>query len=157
MTRVAEHLNQEGFQPPKRAKQFTGSMVAGFLAKGGRSGPRPRALAAAGLLRQDEWLLSDLARQLGRQSEFERFIGCCAEYASAKTLPLREDDLERRRQRSHPTRRQRNDAVAGPTVAQIFRASHVLQHAASGLGRVRVPPQWCSRSRHRLLKPYRHT
>jgi DNA invertase Pin-like site-specific DNA recombinase len=64
MASVAEHLNQEGFRPPKRAKQFSASMIAGFLAKGGRSGPRPRALAAAGLLGQDEWLLSDLARKL---------------------------------------------------------------------------------------------
>jgi DNA invertase Pin-like site-specific DNA recombinase len=64
MASVAEHLNQEGFRPPKRAKQFSASMVAGFLAKGGRSGPRPRALAAADLLRPDEWLLSDLARKL---------------------------------------------------------------------------------------------
>jgi DNA invertase Pin-like site-specific DNA recombinase len=68
MTRVAERLNQEGFRPPKRAKQFTSAMVAGFLAKGGRSGPRPRALAASGLLQKEEWLLSDLARKLGMPS-----------------------------------------------------------------------------------------
>ena len=65
MAKVAECLNQEGFRPPKRAQQFTSAMVAGFLAKGGRSGPRPRALAASGLLRKEEWLLSDLARKLG--------------------------------------------------------------------------------------------
>ena len=29
-----------------------------------RSGPRPQALSAAGLLRKGEWLLSDLAREL---------------------------------------------------------------------------------------------
>ena len=40
------------------------SMVAGFLAKGGRSGPRPRALSAQGMLRRGEWLLTDLAREL---------------------------------------------------------------------------------------------
>jgi DNA invertase Pin-like site-specific DNA recombinase len=65
MAQVAECLNREGFHPPKRAERFTGGMVAGFLAKGGRSGPRPRALAAAGMLRRGEWLLSDLARALG--------------------------------------------------------------------------------------------
>ena len=43
-------------------------MVAGFLAKGGRSGPRPRALAAGDLLKQGEWLLSDLARHLDMPS-----------------------------------------------------------------------------------------
>jgi DNA invertase Pin-like site-specific DNA recombinase len=64
MAQVAQCLNQEGFHPPKRAEHFTASMVAGFLAKGGRSGPRPRALSAAGMLQQGEWLLSDLARKL---------------------------------------------------------------------------------------------
>jgi DNA invertase Pin-like site-specific DNA recombinase len=64
MASVAKHLNDEGFRPPKRAKQFNSAMVAGFLAKDGRSGPRPRALDTGGLLRKGEWLLSDLARQL---------------------------------------------------------------------------------------------
>jgi DNA invertase Pin-like site-specific DNA recombinase len=64
MACVAEHLNDEGFRPPKRAKQFSSGMVAGFLAKDGRSGPRPRALDAGGLLQKGEWLLSDLARKL---------------------------------------------------------------------------------------------
>jgi len=68
MTEVAQCLNQEGFHPPKRAKCFTSSMVGGFLAKGGLSGPRPRALAAAGMLQKGEWLLSDLARELGMPS-----------------------------------------------------------------------------------------
>ena len=40
------------------------SMVAGFLAKGGRSGPRPQALSAQGMLKRGEWLLTDLAREL---------------------------------------------------------------------------------------------
>jgi len=39
-------------------------MVAGFLAKGGRSGPRPHVLSAKGMLRRGEWLLTDLARKL---------------------------------------------------------------------------------------------
>jgi DNA invertase Pin-like site-specific DNA recombinase len=64
MSEVAACLNHEGFQPPKRARQFTSNMVACFLAKGGRSGPRPRALSAKGLLRKGEWLLTDLARRL---------------------------------------------------------------------------------------------
>jgi DNA invertase Pin-like site-specific DNA recombinase len=61
---VARHLNDEGFRPPKRAEQFNVGIVAGLLAKGGRSGPRPRVLTAGGLLHKGEWLLSDLARQL---------------------------------------------------------------------------------------------
>jgi DNA invertase Pin-like site-specific DNA recombinase len=65
MAQVAQRLNHEGFHPPKRATRFTLGMVAGFLAKGGRSGPRPLALSAAGMLRRGEWLLTDLARHLG--------------------------------------------------------------------------------------------
>jgi len=64
MAQVARSLNQEGFHPPKRARCFTMSMVAGFLAKGGRSGPRPQALSAQGMLKRGEWLLTDLAREL---------------------------------------------------------------------------------------------
>jgi DNA invertase Pin-like site-specific DNA recombinase len=68
MAAVAECLNQEGFHPPKRALRFNSAMIAGFLAKGGRSGPRPQALSAAGLLQKGEWLLTDLARHLGMPS-----------------------------------------------------------------------------------------
>lgn len=68
MAAVAECLNQEGFRPPKRATRFTSSMVADFLAKGGRSGPRPMALSATGLLHKGEWLLTDLARHLNMPS-----------------------------------------------------------------------------------------
>jgi DNA invertase Pin-like site-specific DNA recombinase len=68
MAAVAERLNREGFRPPKRATRFTSAMVAGFLAKGGRSGPRPAALSATGLLQKGEWLLTDLARHLNMPS-----------------------------------------------------------------------------------------
>ncbi|HZU35511.1 MAG TPA: recombinase family protein [Gemmataceae bacterium] len=68
MAAVAESLNEEGFRPPKRARRFSKDMVGGFLAKGGRSGPRPVALSARGLLRKGEWLLTDLARHLGMPS-----------------------------------------------------------------------------------------
>jgi hypothetical protein len=43
-------------------------MVAGFLAKDGRSGPRPQALSRRGMLRRGERLLSDLARELNMPS-----------------------------------------------------------------------------------------
>jgi hypothetical protein len=36
----------------------------GFIAKGGRSGPRPRALNSCGMLRTGEWLMSDMPREL---------------------------------------------------------------------------------------------
>jgi hypothetical protein len=68
MEAVAQSLNEEGFHPPKRAKQFTKGMLAIFLAKEGRSGPLPRALSATGMLQQGEWLLADLARELSMPS-----------------------------------------------------------------------------------------
>jgi hypothetical protein len=68
MTEVAECLNQEGYHPPKRAERFTMEMVSIFLAKQGRSGPRPQALSVAGMLKKGEWLLTDLARELSMPS-----------------------------------------------------------------------------------------
>jgi DNA invertase Pin-like site-specific DNA recombinase len=68
MADIAECLNREGFHPPKRAARFTAAMVGGFLSKGGRSGPRPRALSAAGMVQKGEWLLTDLARELAMPS-----------------------------------------------------------------------------------------
>jgi DNA invertase Pin-like site-specific DNA recombinase len=68
MAQVAASLNAEGFHPPKRARRFTMEMVANFLAKQGRSGPRPRALSAGKLLKKSEWLLTDLARHLAMPS-----------------------------------------------------------------------------------------
>jgi hypothetical protein len=84
---LAQCLNQEGFQPPKRVRCFTRNMIAGFLAKGGRSGPRPRALSAQGMLRRGEWLLTDLARELRMPSATMhrwRKVG----WVQARKLPL---------------------------------------------------------------------
>jgi hypothetical protein len=64
LAEVAEQLNREGFHPPKRSAIFTGGILAGLLAKRGRSGPRPRVVAELGLLGEHEWLLTDLARKL---------------------------------------------------------------------------------------------
>jgi hypothetical protein len=87
LDQVAEQLNREGFHPPKRSRRFSGSMVAGFLAKGGRSGPRPRALAVGGLLQQQEWLVRDLARQLEMPSAtLHRWIR--VGWVQARKLPL---------------------------------------------------------------------
>ena len=61
---VAEQLNREGFHPPKRSARFTSAILAGLLAKRGRSGPRPRVVAEPGVLGEHEWLLTDLARKL---------------------------------------------------------------------------------------------
>ncbi len=62
---VAEQLNREGFVPPKRVTRFSGAMVARLLGQRDRNSPRLQASRAAGMLREDEWLLRDLARELG--------------------------------------------------------------------------------------------
>jgi DNA invertase Pin-like site-specific DNA recombinase len=62
---VAEQLNKDGFVPPKRTDRFTGPMIWRLLSPQERRGPRPQSATKAGMLRADEWFLSDLARQLG--------------------------------------------------------------------------------------------
>jgi hypothetical protein len=62
--KVAEQLNREGFRPPKRTDRFTGNMVGRLLSSSGLHAPRPRAMNAAGLLDEDEYWLTDLAREL---------------------------------------------------------------------------------------------
>jgi hypothetical protein len=61
---IAEHLNREGFSPPKRTERFTGEMVARLLSRRGLHGPRPRAMADASVLRPHEYWLADLARHV---------------------------------------------------------------------------------------------
>ena len=61
---IAEHLNREGFSPPKRTERFTGEMVTRLLRRRGLHGPRPRAMAEASVLRPHEYWLADLAREV---------------------------------------------------------------------------------------------
>ena len=83
---VAVRLNEEGFRPPKRSPTFNSGIVTRLVAKGGRSGPRPRALADGQLLGAQEWLLSDLARQLGMpQPTLHRWIR--VGWVQARKLP----------------------------------------------------------------------
>jgi hypothetical protein len=56
---IAEHVNLEGFSPPKRTERFTGEMVARLLSRRGLHGPRPRAMADASVLRPYEYWLAD--------------------------------------------------------------------------------------------------
>jgi DNA invertase Pin-like site-specific DNA recombinase len=65
MEEVAEHLNAEGFHPPKRVKRFTGGMVAGFLARKYEKAGEAYGQRVAGALKKGEWLLGALARHLG--------------------------------------------------------------------------------------------
>jgi hypothetical protein len=61
---IAEHLNREGFYPPKRTERFTGETVARLLSRRGLHGPRPRAMSATSVLRPQEYWLADLAREV---------------------------------------------------------------------------------------------
>jgi DNA invertase Pin-like site-specific DNA recombinase len=63
MEEVAACLNEEGFHPPKRVERFTGGMVCGFWTRQCEKGSGRKGLAC--LLEKGEWLLGDLARQLG--------------------------------------------------------------------------------------------
>jgi hypothetical protein len=86
LAEVAEQLNRDGFHPPKRVPLFTQGILSGLLAKRVRSGPRPRAVMAGGLLGNDEWLLSDLARKLNMpQPTLHRWIR--VRWVHARKLP----------------------------------------------------------------------
>lgn len=65
LAEVAECLNAEGFHPPKRVERFTSGMVGGFLARFCQKGSSRQAERARQDLEKGEWLLGDLARQLG--------------------------------------------------------------------------------------------
>jgi len=65
LTEVAEQLNQEGFRPPKRAAAFSKSILNHLLWGKGAGGARLQAVRESGLVGEHEWLLTDLAQQLG--------------------------------------------------------------------------------------------
>ena len=62
---IADRLNVEGFRPAKRRETFNRSMVRQMLSRRFRSGPCPRALTESSPLEDQEWWLTDLARELG--------------------------------------------------------------------------------------------
>jgi hypothetical protein len=64
LTTVAEQLNREGFRPPKRSATFSKSILSHLLWGKGAGESRLQAVRDSGLLHKDEWLLSDLAREL---------------------------------------------------------------------------------------------
>ena len=63
VAQIAEHLNAEGFQPPKRIPAFTPNAVSDLLRALGIQ--RPRIPARRPALAQHEWWLRDLAAHLG--------------------------------------------------------------------------------------------
>lgn len=62
---IATALNRGGFRPPKRAAQFTASMVRRLLHEAGLRPRVPRHRAGADGLQGEEQWLQDLARHLG--------------------------------------------------------------------------------------------
>ncbi|TWU04318.1 hypothetical protein [Stieleria varia] len=62
---IANLLNAEGYQPPKRSSLFSAGILARFLRdRGIRTGPLPKSVTEERHLRRDEWWLSDLAAAL---------------------------------------------------------------------------------------------
>ena len=63
--KIAEQLNQEGFRPAKRAEKFDNDMVSRLVRKLEQKGPGERVLAPRKSLNPNEWLVIDLAEELG--------------------------------------------------------------------------------------------
>ena len=62
---IAERLNEEGFQPPKRSKKFSASILTVLLRdRGIRTGPLPNSVTQGNLLEPNEWWLANLAAKL---------------------------------------------------------------------------------------------
>ncbi|MEM9364643.1 MAG: recombinase family protein [Planctomycetota bacterium] len=62
---IAEHLNDEGYQPPKRSSQFSAGILTRLLRdRGIRTGPLPKSVTEENHLGRNEWWLADLASKL---------------------------------------------------------------------------------------------
>ena len=62
---IAEHLNREGFRPPKRTTRFQRGMVHRLVTKLGLGRPRVPPDDERALLGPHEWWLSELSERLG--------------------------------------------------------------------------------------------
>ena len=61
---IAEHLNREGFYPPRQAHQFSEIIVGAILIRIGLVGERVDSVANAHLLQANEYWMRDLAHEL---------------------------------------------------------------------------------------------
>ena len=61
---VAEHLNQEGFRPPKQTQTFHADLVSAVMRRHHKTPVNSRIEAAAALLAENEWLVISLAQEL---------------------------------------------------------------------------------------------
>jgi hypothetical protein len=62
--KISDNLNREGSRPAKQAKRFHSDLVSGLLRRHERKAPGSRAEAPAGLLKENEWLVVRLAKEL---------------------------------------------------------------------------------------------
>ncbi|MBA3558880.1 MAG: recombinase family protein [Gemmatimonadaceae bacterium] len=62
---VAEHLNREGFHPPKQTPRFHADLVSALVRRHNQTPVNSRSRIPARLLKENEWLVIDLARELG--------------------------------------------------------------------------------------------
>ena len=61
---IAEYLNKNGWQPPKRASEFSHGMVSNILIRERQLSKRPKEASEKSFLKENEWWLDDLARKL---------------------------------------------------------------------------------------------
>ncbi len=62
--KIAEQLNRDGFRPVKQAEKFHSDIVNRLLRRLEKKHPGPRAKASNGMLKENEWLVIDLATAL---------------------------------------------------------------------------------------------
>ena len=62
--KIAEQLNRDGFRPVKQAEKFHSDIVSRLVRQLEKKHPGPRAKASNGMLKENEWLVIDLATAL---------------------------------------------------------------------------------------------
>jgi hypothetical protein len=66
---IADRINHEGFRPPNRCAQFSGRAIWCFLRDQFGRGSRTYQLTELDELAPNEWLLADLAKELGTKMQ----------------------------------------------------------------------------------------
>ena len=82
---IAEHLNREGYRPPKRRETFDAPIVRQLLSR--RTQPRKRSRAIKShTLAENEWWFSDLTRHL-QIPKSTLYNWTCRGFVNAKQMP----------------------------------------------------------------------
>lgn len=82
---IAEHLNREGYRPPKRRQTFNAAVVRQLLSRQVRIGKRPHAVESY-VLAENEWWISDLAQHL-QIPKSTLYNWLCRGFVNTKRLP----------------------------------------------------------------------